>query len=284
MNFKAVIIKLSAYIKITRPVNCFITFISIIISGIICADYYFSSVAIVLAAFSGALSAASGNIINDYFDVETDKINRPDRPLVSNVLARRNAISIYIIFSVISLFISYFINPAALLTNVCALTLLFFYSYKFKKVILLGNLIVAFLTGLAFIYGGIAVNNFKSALIPAIFAFLINFIRELVKDMEDIEGDKSAGVFSFPYLYGLKLSKLIITAFSVILIISTFIPFVYNLYRIEYFVIVMAVVNPVLVYSLKSLYKNDEKKNLNKISFMLKLDMLFGVLAIYLGK
>ena len=82
-----------------------------------------------------------------------------------------------------------------------------------KRIILLGNFIVAFLTGLAFIYGGIAVNNFKYAVIPAIFAFLINFIREIVKDMEDIEGDKSAGIFSFPYLYGFKRSKRMITYF-----------------------------------------------------------------------
>ena len=156
-----------------------------------------------------------------------------------------------IVLSLLSLVLSCFVNRLALLIDTSALVLLFFYSFRLKRIVLLGNFSVAFLTGLAFIYGGVSVDNSKYAIIPAIFAFFINFIREIVKDMEDIEGDKSAGIFSFPYLYGFKRSKIIISVFSLLLIIATLIPFISKFYRIEYFIIIMALVNPILIYSFK---------------------------------
>jgi geranylgeranylglycerol-phosphate geranylgeranyltransferase len=273
-----------AIIRITRPVNLIITFFSIIIAALICSNGMIAPGRVIFASVSGALTAAAGNIINDLFDIEIDKINRPGRPLASGILTRREAGFLFVFFTVISLVLSCFINRFAFIIDACALILLFFYSYRLKRVILLGNFVVAFLTGLAFIYGGVSVDNLKYAFIPGVFALLINFIREMVKDMEDIEGDMSAGIFSFPYLYGFKPAKRVITVFSLILIIASFIPFLFRLYKIEYFILIMALVNPILIYSLKSLFKDNTKKNLNKISSMLKLDMLFGLIAIYLGK
>jgi geranylgeranylglycerol-phosphate geranylgeranyltransferase len=284
MNFNKNTTKLIAVYVITRPVNIIITFISIVIAAVICSNGIFVFNKIIFASASGALAAAAGNIINDLFDIEIDKINRPDRPLPSGALTRSEAVLLYLLFSVISLALSCFINRLALIIDTSSLILLFFYSYKLKRIILLGNFIVALLTGLAFIYGGVSVDNLKYAFIPAVFALLINFIREMVKDMEDIEGDKSAGVYSFPYLFGFKSSKRVITVFSLLLIIATFIPFLSKLYKIEYFIIIMILVNPILIYSLNSLFKDDKIKNLNKISFMLKLDMLFGLIAIFFGK
>jgi geranylgeranylglycerol-phosphate geranylgeranyltransferase len=284
MSFSKKINKLIAVIVITRPVNLIITSFSILIAAVICSAGTFESDKIIFASVSGAIAAAAGNIINDLFDIDIDKINRPFRPLASNNLSPRHAVILFAICSILSLTLSCFINKYAFLVDASALALLFFYSFRLKRIILLGNFIVAFLTGLAFIYGGISVNNLKYAYVPALFALLINVIREMIKDMEDIEGDKSEGIFSFPYLYGIDASKKVIMLFSLLLITATFIPFLFKYYNIEYFIIVMFVVNPILVYSLNSLFKNNTKKNLNKISFLLKLDMLFGLIAIYLGK
>jgi geranylgeranylglycerol-phosphate geranylgeranyltransferase len=284
MSFKTVQTKVNAIIRITRPVNVIITFFSIIIAAVICSAGVLTAGKVIITAVSGAVAAAAGNIINDYYDIETDKINRPDRPLVSGILTPGEAVFLFALFSFLSLALSSFVNITAFIINIFALVLLFVYSFKLKRTILFGNFAVAFLTGLAFIYGGVAVDNLRFAIIPAVFAFLINLIREIVKDMEDIEGDKAAGICSFPYIYGFKRSKQVITVFSILLIIATFIPFIYKFYRIEYFIMVMALVNPLIVYSLKSLFSNDSKKNLNKISFLLKLNMLFGLIAIYLGR
>jgi geranylgeranylglycerol-phosphate geranylgeranyltransferase len=102
--------------------------------------------------------------------------------------------------------------------------------------------------------------------------------------MEDKEGDIKVGIISFPVKYGFSSAKNLILSAVIILIAFTFYPFLTQHYKIEYFVVVMIIVNPVLVYFLKSLFKDDLHKNLNKLSFILKLEMVFGLIAIYLGK
>ena len=161
--------------------------------------------------------------------------------------------------------------------------ILYLYSKYLKRIPLVGNITVAFLTGLVFVFGGVAVGNPSAAIIPAIFAFLINLIREIVKDMEDIEGDTKAGISTFPIKFGFQKSKIIILIITISLILYTIYPFITQIYKIEYFVIIMITVNPILVYSLKLQFENHSSKNLNKISNLLKLNMVFGLIAIYFG-
>ncbi len=274
---------LSSYIKITRPVNVFITFISIIVASIISINGHFEISKIIFAAVSGGLTAGAGNIINDIFDLEIDKINRPARPLVSGKLKLNQAAGLYLSFIVFAIILSTFINLTAFVIEFVTTILLFLYSLNLKKIPLVGNIVIAFLTGLAFIYGGVAVNNFAFAIIPAIFAFLINLLRELVKDMEDVRGDTEKGVSTFPHKYGFLSAKKLIFILTFILILATLYPFLFDIYDIKYFLIIMVIVNPVLIYFLKSIFDDDSTKNLNKLSFILKLNMLFGLIAIYLG-
>ncbi len=276
--------KIFAYIKISRPINLLITFLVIIVACIISINGNYSVFKIILAGLTGALTASTGNVINDYYDINIDKINRPDRVLPKGELTLKEALGFYIFLSIISLLLSIFIGLIALLEVFFASALLYLYSYKLKKIPLLGNFVVAFLTGFAFIYGGISVNNSEDAMIPALFALLINFIREIVKDMEDIEGDKQQGINSYPAIHGFKKAKMIIVFITIVLIILTVFPFINGLYAIEYFLIVMVIVNPLLVYIVKSLFDNDSTKNLNKLSNLLKLDMVIGLTAIFLGK
>ena len=276
--------KILAYFKISRPINFLITFSSIIVASIICIEGDYSITKILLAAFSGGLTASAGNIINDYFDINIDRINRPQRVLPKGKLNLNEALFFYIVLTILSFLISFLISINAFLIVFVSSILLFFYSYRVKRTLLLGNFLVAFLTGLAFIYGGIAVDNIRSAIVPAFFALCINFIREIVKDMEDIEGDKSEGINTFPLIYGTSKAKKVILISTIILILLTSYPFVMSLYKIEYFIFVMVIVNPILVYVIKSIFENDSTKNLNKLSILLKLDMVFGLAAIYLGK
>jgi len=276
--------KILAYFKISRPINFLITFSSIIVASIICIEGDYSITKILLAAFSGGLTASAGNIINDYFDINIDRINRPQRVLPKGKLNLNEALFFYIVLTILSFLISFLISINAFLIVFVSSILLFFYSYRVKRTLLLGNFLVAFLTGLAFIYGGIAVDNIRSAIVPAFFALCINFIREIVKDMEDIEGDKSEGINTFPLIYGTSKAKKVILISTIILILLTSYPFVMSLYKIEYFIFVMVIVNPILVYVIKSIFENDSTKNLNKLSILLKLDMVFGLAAIYFGK
>lgn len=277
-------IKLFAYLKLSRPVNFVITFFVILVACIISITSEYSVIKIILAGLSGALTASAGNIINDYSDIDIDKINRPDRVLPKGELTVNEALGLYISVTIVALFLSASISVIALIEVFFASVLLFLYSYRLKKIPLIGNFIIAFLTGFAFIYGGLVVNNVKAAIIPALFAFLINFIREVVKDIEDIEGDRQHGINTYPAVYGFKNSRLVIVCVTIVLICLTLIPFITKLYKIEYFLVVMVFVNPLLVYILKSLFKDGSVKNLNKLSNLLKLNMVIGLTAIFLGK
>lgn len=269
---------------ISRPINFILTFFVIFIACLISATDNYNYLIIILASLSGSIVASAGNIVNDYFDYEIDKINRPERVLPRHLITKNFALILFFIFSVISICIVSFISLAATIIVVLTITLLFFYSFYLKRLILIGNISVAFCTGLAFIFGGVVVNNWTYSIIPAAFAFLINLIREIVKDIEDIEGDSKNAIVTFPIKYGFKKTFFLVLTITVILIISTTIPFFYKLYRIEYFVVVMPVVNVLLVYILRELWRSQTKNNLRRISNLLKLDMLLGLIAIYLGK
>lgn len=272
------------YIKLTRPLNCLITGLVVLVGGVISSTQDSIEINLIFASAVAAIVAASGNVINDMFDIEIDKIAHPDRPLANGKLKIGEAKVFNIVLIIISTSISLILNYRIFIITLFALTLLHFYSYLLKKIPLLGNVVIAFLTALAFLFGAIAVDNISGAIIPAIFAFLINLIRELVKDAEDYEGDKIYNVNTFPIKFGMKRTKQIVLAISIVLIVFTIYPFAERIYRIEYFVVVMAIVNPILVYSLKKLFENDDKKSFRRVSSILKSDMIFGLIAIYLGK
>ncbi|RPI75840.1 MAG: hypothetical protein EHM47_01530 [Ignavibacteriales bacterium] len=276
--------KILAYLQITRFLNFVITFLVIIVATVISIEGAYSTFKIIFAGLSGALAASAGNVINDYFDINIDQINKPGRVLPSGRLTKKEAFSFYIFLSVSALIVSSFININAFITVFTASVLLFFYSYQVKKIPLLGNTLISCLTALAFIYGGIAVNNIDAALIPASFAFVINFIREIIKDMEDAEGDRQQNINTYPVKYGFRKAKNIVVIVTAILIILTLHPFIFNIYTIEYFLVVMVLVNPLLIYIVKSLFENDSIKNLNKLCNLLKLNMIIGLTAIFLGK
>jgi len=276
--------KLFAFIKISRPLNAFITFISIIVASLICTTLGFPFLKVILAAAAGGFTAAAGNVINDIFDIQIDKLNKPNRPLANNTLTKNSAIAFYILLNFVSLVLALWVGFLPFLIVLITIAVLFVYSSILKRKILLGNITIAFLTGLAFVYGGVVVGNWKLSIIPAAFAFVINLIREIVKDMEDKEGDSKLGVITFPQKFGFALAKKTILFFSVLLIAATFFPYVLGIYNIKFFLIVMIIVNPLIVYMLRSLFIDDSVKNLNKLSSLLKLSMLFGLAAIYFGR
>jgi geranylgeranylglycerol-phosphate geranylgeranyltransferase len=276
--------KISVYISIVRPINFLITFFTVIIAAALSYKGEYSSVKVFLAAITASLTMSAGNIINDIYDLNGDKINHPFRPLPSGVISLKAALIYYFILLAVSLLLSLFISNLNFAVNLFAVFLLYLYSYKLKRVALAGNLTVSILTGLAFIYGGITVNNIYNSIIPALFAFLINLIREIVKDMEDVEGDMREGIISFPSKYGAKTAKNTIITLSMLLILFTLFPYINGNYGNYYMAVILFLVIPVLIYFLISLLKDDSRKNMNKLSFILKLDMVFGLIALYIGR
>ncbi len=280
MNFKN---KTAAYIKITRPVNVLITFATIFLAGLICPVDQLLINKIILASVSGALVAAAGNVINDYFDVETDKINRPHRVIPKKLMTKKEALAFFAILKFFAFYLALQINKPAFAIVLITSFLLFIYSFKLKRIALVGNIVVGILTGMAFIYGAVAVGNWKAGIFPALFAFMVNLAREVLKDIEDIEGDVKSGFLTFPVKFGIKHSINLIAGIIILLIIFTTIPYFLGIYNIKYFIFVLIIVDSLFVYFVKELFNNVKPENLRRLSNLLKINMLLGLTAIYLG-
>lgn len=272
------------YLILIRPVNCFITFITVLFGGLIISVSEVDYRVLVLASTAAMLITAAGNVINDIFDVEIDKIAHPNRPIPLNKISIRNATYFYFILNFVALALIIQSYLDLILISITAILLLYVYSKIVKKIFLLSNVTVAFLTGLTFVYAGVTVNNIKDSFLPALFAFSINLNREIVKDIQDLNGDINFNVNSIPIVLGLNKTRVVLNFLLVSLIITTIIPFLIGHYNIEYFVVIMTIVNPILVYCLKLINENLSAKNLKTISRLLKLNMLFGLVAIYFGK
>jgi 4-hydroxybenzoate polyprenyltransferase len=220
--------KILAYIKITRPINVVITFCVVVVAIIISQTTQTESLRIILSSITASLTAAAGNIINDVYDIETDKISHPERVLVKGTISKKEALIEYLFLNLIAIVVVSSLSNTLILIVLASILLLFIYSYNLKKLPLVGNFTVAFLTGLAFVYGGFVSGNPLAAIVPAIFAFLINLIREIAKDIQDIEGDSKLGYKTFPIKYGFQKSKKLIILIIIILILFSFFPFINN--------------------------------------------------------
>ncbi len=279
MNFK----KLFAIVKISRPSNVIITGLTIFAGVLIFGKGEFDVLKLaLLSAIAGALIDAGGNIINDFFDVEIDKVNKPHRPIPSGLISRGFALFLYFITTVSGLILALFLNKYAFTIALISTVIIFSYSFKLKRIPLLGNLTVAFMTGLAFVFAGSVVKNFKDPIFPFIFAFMINLGREIIKDIEDVEGDLRAGIKTLPIVAGNKASSLVSAIVLGVLIPVTFIPYFVGIYN-DLFALIIIAVDIGLIYVIFSLLKDTRKANLNRLSNILKFEMLIGLSAIYFG-
>lgn len=239
---------------------------------------------VLLACASGGSIAAAANVINDYFDIKIDKINKPGRPIAAGNVAPHEGFIFSIILFLSGIFLGYLINWHALAISIFSSILLYFYSFKLKRTVLWGNISVSLATALAFIYGGIAVNRISYALIPAIFSFFYHLGREIIKDIEDIKGDRADKILTLPIKFSERIAQHIATWIYVFLIALTIIPYLLNLFGLYYLIIVVVIVDVIIGYVLFSMWRDPEPKNLSKLSMILKLNMFAGLLAIYAGR
>ncbi len=271
-------------IEITRPFNCLITFMSVFLGGFIISESTFNLNLLLFASISASLIAAGGNVINDIYDIEIDKISHPERSLPSNKISISQAKFLYFIINLIVLLILIPTSLALFLIGAATILLLFLYASFLKKVFLVSNLLIAFLTCLTFIFVGVAVDNLGNSTIIAGFAFLINLIREIIKDTEDIDGDIHHGIKSIPIILGIKKTRWIVMGLTIILILFTTYPFFAGIYKIEYFVLVMIIINPILIIAGKLFLDGKNDNDIKKASLLLKLNMILGLVSIYFGK
>jgi geranylgeranylglycerol-phosphate geranylgeranyltransferase len=278
MNFD----KLKELYLLTRPSNVLIAFLTILVAAKLAGGLDPLS-NVLLAAISASLITMGANIINDYYDIEIDKINKPHRPLAAGSISPKQALLFCILVFLFASICAAAINLEMFLIAFVFSILLIFYSARLKRTILWGNLAVSLTTAMAFIYGGGAVGNYQGTLFPAAFAFFFHLGREILKDVQDMEGDSKNNVITFPIKYGKTKSFVLIMIGFILLIILTVIPYIFNIYSYKYFIVICIGVYPVLIYVLHQAFKDPDPARIGFMSNMLKADMVIGLLAVYLG-
>lgn len=266
-------------LELIRPVNVAII-MAVIGAAVLLADGPATSA--VLAALAGGLIGGAANAINDYFDVEIDRVNRPDRPLPRGAVTPRVAVIVWLTLSAVGISLNLFLHSPAPEIAGAAVAGLFAYSAIFKRTMLLGNLLVAGMTALAFIYGAIVAGNPEQALFPALFAFLLNLGREILKDIEDMRGDRAGNAGTLPIKKGVPAALGLATGSFVLLIGSTLVPFLSGAAGTLYLTLV-GVVDAVLIVVLVSAWMDHGPANLARMNTVLKAEMILGLIALYIG-
>jgi len=249
--------------------------------------------------FASVSIAAAGYIINDYFDVNIDLVNKPDKLIVDRYIKRRWTIVWHIILSFIGLVISCYIgyklrNFYIPLFNFAAIIALFFYSTTFKKKLLIGNIIISLLTAWVILVLTFSEYRFriifpdiywkrlvKVSFIYAGFAFIISLIREVIKDMEDMQGDAKYGCTTMPIVWGLQVSKVFAAVWLVVIIAGiAFVQFyVIQLgWWLSAIYSLLTIIIP-LTWVLRKLYMAQSPKDFHQLSNAVKLVMFTGILS-----
>ncbi len=275
--------KFLSYLKLTRPQNNLITAMSVLVGAAISGDIE-SWGGVFFACLSAFFISAGGNSINDFFDLEIDRINKPYRPLPKGEISPFSALRFSISLFLLGIILSFWVKPLSILVALVACGLLIIYSPLLKKRFLWGNLTVSLVSALAFFYGGIATDDFRLSLIPAAFALLFHLGREILKDVEDLKGDSSSGASTLPITLGVDFSLIICTLVFLSLIVLTVFPYIFHIFSFLYLLLVILGVDMVLGYVIWSMWHNPSFSNLHRLSNLLKMDMLLGLVAIYVGK
>ncbi|MEQ6119327.1 geranylgeranylglycerol-phosphate geranylgeranyltransferase [Reichenbachiella sp. MALMAid0571] len=231
-----------------------------------------------LLVLSTTIIAAAGYYINDYYDIKIDMINKPGKVIVGNKLNRRPVLIWHQIFNAIGIVVGVYVSIWVGLINLVAAFLLWFYSNQLKRLPLLGNITVAFLTALSLLIVAVYFRSGEFKIfIYAFFAFGITLIREIIKDMEDMKGDEAFGCKSLPIVLGIRKTKWILY----ILILGFTISLFYfaskigNIAVTGYFLILL-IPSLFLIYKL---VKADAKHHFYQLSQYCKWLMIGGVLS-----
>ncbi len=255
---------------------------------------------IFLISLSSVLIAAAGYIINDYFDLNIDRINKPEKLVVEKIIHRRWTIIWHLLLSALGIFISFYldfttgIHFLGLANTVCVL-LLFIYSISLKRKLLAGNILISLLTAwVIFVIPWCEANHlfyFKGLLnttrisrftfLYAGFAFIISLIREVIKDMEDVEGDRRYGCTTMPIAWGMNAAKIFVGVWMVVIITVLA---VVQFYVLQFgwwwsaFYCVALIIMP-LLWAFKKLFTAQNPNDFHRISSVIKFVMLTGILS-----
>ena len=267
------------------------------------AIFTFDNFVITQIIIASVCIAAAGYIINDYFDLNIDRVNKPKKLVIETVISRRWAIFWHLFLSAIGIVFTGLIsskihNPFLTFYNIVAVLLLWFYSTSYKKQLLTGNIIISLLTSwvivvlyviiqpLMFLNSNVANFSFASTIFKftalyAGFSFIISIIREVVKDLEDRMGDEKYGCKTMPIVWGVQASKLFIMVWFIVLIAALLIVQIYAIQLTWWWAALYGFLFTILplIIAVRILIKAENPSDYHKVSSLIKWIMLSGILS-----
>lgn len=255
-----------------------------------------------LLVLSTVLLAAAGYVINNIYDVGTDSINKPNDVVVGKGITETAAYNIYIGLNIAGVAIGFILSNIIMRPTFASLfiliaSLLYFYATSLKQIMILGNFVVALLLAVSVLIIGVfdlfpattgenqaqMASLFSILADYAIFAFIINFIREIIKDIEDVNGDYNMGMNTLPVAIGVNRAAKIALGFAIVAFIASGLYcnayFMQNKLYITVFYAFATVLAPLLYFIVK-IFSAKSQKEFHHLSSILKLILFFGILSI----
>ncbi len=272
--------------RLLRPPNILIAMLGVAVGGLLAAGFNaFGALGgaargrLLVAALSAALIGGAANSLNDVFDLDIDRVNRPGRPLPSGQVAVGTARAVWALASAVGLVLSVLLSPLHLALAAGSVVLLYAYCARLKRTVLVGNVLVALVVALALLYGGAAVGQPGPALVGSVFVFLTTLVGEIAKDIEDVTGNGAAGARTLPFVHGPEVAARVaalVLGMTLVLIPAPFLAFGYSGL---YLLLVLAAAG-FLLRALWLLLTPDPSMQAGRVSALVKTAMLFGLAAL----
>lgn len=231
----------------------------------------------------GFFLSGSALTLNDYFDVEVDQVNAPERPIPSGLLTPSDAIALTVFASLIGLIAAFFVSPLAFIVSVIFWIVGILYNWKYKAEGLSGNLMVSSSVGITFIMGGITVGQSLNKIVWffGLIAFLIDLAEEIAGDAMDIEGDRKRGSKSIAIRMGRSAALRITAVLFVLVVVLSYIPFVLGWLSVSYLLLICAMNVSVIFFTIR-LLKSQTPEEGRSAMRGIYLGILLGLL-VFLG-
>ena len=266
---------------IMRPINVVVAALAAIMSAYILENFYYSLTSIctliIVVFYTGG-----ANAFNDYCDYEIDLINRPNRPLSRGTINSNEAFIFSILMFLIGSLVALLLPLKATIVSVgIALPLMIIYSLRLKGILIIGNIVVSMILGLSFIFFGLSHGNILPMIVPSFLAFGLTLLRELIKDIADIEGDKENNLKTLPIVIG-EENSIFVSYFLIFIIgFGSLMPYYFNIYGNYYLILlILGVEIPLFIiiyYFMKLPVISSAKKGAN----LLKFSIIAGLIAIF---
>lgn len=249
---------------------------------------------------SSVCIAAAGYIINDYFDIQIDQVNKPDKMVINKYIHRHWAMAAHLSLSFIGISIGFYLDATTDIRflgilNIISTVILFFYSFSLKKKPISGNIVVALLTAwtilvITFCETIPLIHHLNSTAARRItrytflyagFAFIISIVREVIKDMEDVDGDRKYGCNTLPIAFGMNSAKIFTIVWLIVLIGLLAVVSFYTLLLHWYISMIYCILLLLLptCYIFRKLFKAQKSEDYHQLSQYVKIVMLLGIIS-----